>query len=94
MKKYEMLLLLKSDMDEEAMNAELKKYQDIVSSEGGAVESTDKWGVKKLAYPVSFQTEAAYCLMKFSAEADAVKELDRVAGLSVAVLRRIITKAE
>ena len=94
MKKYEMLLLLKSDMDEEAQTAELNKYRDIVSSRGGAVESTDKWGVKKLAYPINFQTEAVYCLMKFSSEADAVKELDRVAGLSAAVLRRIITKAE
>ena len=44
MKKYEMLLLLKSDMEEEAREAELNKYREIVSSKGGAVESTDKWG--------------------------------------------------
>ena len=94
MTKYEMLLLLKSDMEEEAREAELNKYREIVSSKGGAVESTDKWGVKKTAYPIDFQTEAFYVLMKFSAEADAVKELDRVAGLSGVVLRRMITKAE
>ncbi len=94
MKKYEMLLLLKSDLDEEAREAELKKYADIVTSMGGAVEATDKWGVKKTAYTVDFQTDAFYALMKFSAEGDAVKELDRVAGLSGVVLRRMITKAE
>jgi len=94
MKKYEMLLMLKSDLTEEAREAELKKYADIVTSMGGAVESTDKWGVKKTAYTVNFQTDAFYALMKFSAESNAVKELDRVAGLSGAVLRRMITKAE
>ncbi len=94
MKKYEMLLLLKSDLDEEAREAELKKYADIVTSMGGAVEATDKWGVKKTAYTVDFQTDAFYALMKFSAEGNAVKELDRVAGLSGVVLRRMITKAE
>ena len=94
MKKYEMLLLLKSDLDEEAREAELKKYADIVTSMGGAVETTDKWGVKKTAYTVEFQTDAFYALMKFSAEGNAVKELDRVAGLSGVVLRRMITKAE
>ena len=94
MKKYEMLLLLKSDMEEEAREAELKKYADIVTSMGGAVEATDKWGVKKTAYTVEFQTDAFYALMKFSAEGNAVKELDRVAGLSGVVLRRMITKAE
>ena len=94
MKKYEMLLLLKSDLDEEAREAELKKYADIVTSMGGAVEATDKWGVKKTAYTVEFQTDEFYALMKFSAEGNAVKELDRVAGLSGVVLRRMITKAE
>ena len=94
MKKYEMLLLLKSDLDEEAREAELKKYADIVTSMGGAVEATDKWGVKKTAYTVDFQTDAFNALMKFSAEGNAVKELDRVAGLSGVVLRRMITKAE
>ena len=94
MQKYEMLILLKSDMDDEAKDAELKKYADIIASKGGAVESTDKWGVKRTAYPIRFQSEAFYVLMKFSAEADAVKELDRVAGLSGVVLRRMITKAE
>ena len=92
MKKYEMLLLLKSDLDEEAREAELKKYADIVTSMGGAVEATDKLGVKKTAYTVYFQTDAFYALMKFSAEGNAVKELDRVAGLSGVVLRRMITK--
>ena len=94
MKKYEMLLLLKSDLDEEAREAELKKYADIVTSMGGAVEATDKWGVKKTAYTVEFQTDAFYALMKFSAEGNAAKELDRVAVLSGVVLRRMITKAE
>ena len=94
MQKYEMLILLKSDMDDEAKDAELKKYADIIASKGGAVESTDKWGVKKTAYTVEFQTDAFYALMKFSAEGNAVKELDRVAGLSGVVLRRMITKAE
>lgn len=94
MKKYEMLLLLKSDLEEEAREAELKKYADIVTSMGGAVEAYDKWGVKKTAYTVKFRTDAFYALLKFSAEGNTVKELDRVAGLSDVVLRRVITKAE
>lgn len=94
MQKYEMLILLKSDLEDEAKEAELKKYADIVTSMGGAVEATDKWGVKKLAYPIAFRTDAFYALMTFVAEGAVVKELDRVAGISANVLRRMITKAE
>ncbi len=94
MQKYEMLMLLKSDMEEEAREAEIKKYADIVTSLGGTVESTDKWGVKKTAYPIAFKQEAFYVLMTFSGSGDVVNELDRVAGISADLLRRMITKVK
>ncbi len=94
MKKYEMLLLLKSDLDEEAREAELKKYADIVTSMGGAVEATDKWGVKKTAYPIAYKQDAFFALITFVANGETVKELDRVAGISSDVLRRVITKVK
>ena len=89
-----MLILLRSDMEEEAREAELKKYADIVASFGGSVESTDKWGVKKMAYPIAFKSDAFYALMTFLANGAAIAELDRVAGLSGDVLRRMITKVQ
>ncbi len=94
MQKYEMLMLLKSDMEDEAREAELKKYADIVTSMGGTVGSVDKWGVRKTAYPIQYKTEAYFVLMNFVAEGPVVKELDRVAGISADMLRRVITKKE
>ncbi len=94
MQKYEMLILLNSELTEEAREAELKKYADIVTSEGGVVESFDKWGVKKTSYPIRFKTDAFYALMTFTAKGEVVAELDRVAGISADVLRRMITKIE
>lgn len=94
MQKYEMLILLNSELTEEAREAELKKYADIVTSEGGTVESVDKWGVKKLTYPIRFKSDAFYALMTFAAKGEVVAELDRIAGISNDVLRRMITKIE
>ena len=94
MHKYEMLILLNSEMTDEAREAELKKYADIVTNDGGAVESVDKWGVKKTAYPIRFKTDAFHALMTFTAEGRVVAELDRVAGISGDVLRRMITKID
>ena len=55
--------------------------------------STDKWGVKKTAYPINYKTEAFYVLMTFEADGSAIKELDRIAGITDGILRRMITKA-
>ena len=92
MTKYEMLYLLNNAAAEETKNAEIEKFEGIVKSMGGTLVSTDKWGTKKLAYPIRFKNEAYYVLMTFEADAAVVSELDRVAGIDSEVLRRLITK--
>ena len=91
MKTYEMLYVLDSALADEVRDGFVKKFEDIVVSSKGKVVSTDKWGVKKLAYPIRYKRDGYYVLMTFEADGSAVKELDRVAGLSVEVLRRVIT---
>ena len=91
MKTYEMLYVLDAAIADDTKDAFVKKFEDIVTSANGKVVSTDKWGVKKLAYPINYKHDGYYVLMTFEAESSAVKELDRVAGLSSEVLRRVIT---
>ncbi len=91
MKTYEMLYVLDAAVSDEGKEAFVKKFEDIVVSSNGKVVSTDKWGVKKLAYPIKYKHDGFYVLMTFEADSSAVKELDRVAGLSSEVLRRVIT---
>ena len=92
MAKYEMLYLLNNDATDEEKAAEVEKYETIVKSMNGTVVSTDKWGTKKLAYPIKFKNEAYYVLMTFEADGSVVNELDRIAGIDGEVLRRMITK--
>ena len=92
MAKYEMLYLLNNDATDEVKAAEVEKYETIVKSMNGTVVSTDKWGTKKLAYPIKFKNEAYYVLMTFEADGSVVNELDRIAGIDGEVLRRRITK--
>lgn len=92
MKTYEMLYVLDAAIADEAKESFVSKFEAIVSNDGGKVISTDKWGVKKLAYPINYKTDGYYVLMTFEAEASVVDELDRIAGLSAEVLRRMITK--
>jgi len=92
MAKYEMLYLLNNELTDEAKEAEIAKYEEIVKSMNGAIVSTDKWGTKKTAYPINYKTEAYYVLMTFEADGKVVEELKRVAGIDADVVRRLITK--
>lgn len=94
MAKYEMLYLINNDLTEEAKDAKIAKFEGVVSSMGGSVLSTDKWGTKKTAYPVNFKNEAYYVLMTFEANGKVVEELKRIAGIDADVVRRLITKLD
>lgn len=91
MKTYEMLYVLDSALADDAKEAFVKKFEDVVTAANGKVVTTDKWGVKKLSYPINYKNDGYYVLMTFEAEGSVVKELDRIAGLSTEVLRRMIT---
>jgi len=92
MAKYEMLYLINNDLTDEAKEAKFAKFENVVTSMGGSIVSTDKWGTKKTAYPINFKNEAYYVLMTFEADGKVVEELKRIAGIDADIVRRLITK--
>ena len=92
MTKYEMLYILDKDVSDEGKEAIIKKFEDLVTANGGSVEQTDRWGMRKLQYPINYKSEGYYVLMTFEAEKTLVVELKRVAGITDGIIRRLITK--
>jgi len=92
MTKYEMLYILDASLTDEAKEAIIVKFEDLVKDNGGVVEKTDRWGLKKLQYPINYKSEGYYVLMTFEAEPTLVQEIKRIAGIVDGVIRRLITK--
>ncbi|MBQ3596375.1 MAG: 30S ribosomal protein S6 [Clostridia bacterium] len=92
MTKYEMLYILEASLSDEAKESIIKKLEALVTENGGVVESTDRWGVKKLQYPINYKSEGYYVLMTFEAAKSLVVEIKRVAGITDGIIRELITK--
>lgn len=92
MTKYEMLYILDAALTDEAKEAIITKFEDLVTKNGGSIEKTDRWGVKKLQYPINYKSEGYYVLMTFEAEKSIVVEIKRIAGITDGIIRRLITK--
>ena len=92
MTKYEMLYILSNRMEDEAKDAVVAKFENIVTSAGGSVEKVDRWGTKKLAYPINYQSEGFYVLMTFECATSVIAEITRVAGITEGMLRQMVTK--
>ena len=91
MTKYEMLYILDASLSDEAKESIIKKFEDLVVTSGGSVEKTDRWGIRKLQYPINYKSEGYYVLMTFEAAKTLVVELKRVAGITDGLIRRLIT---
>lgn len=94
MKKYEILYIIVADLDEQATENVIQKYKTLVESSGGTVDSVDKWGMRKLAYPIRFKSEGYYVLMNFTAPATLPLEIERQMGISDEVIRFMIIAKE
>ncbi len=92
MTKYEMLYIIDASLADEAKDALVKKFEDLVVSNGGVIEKTERWGIKKLQYPINYKSEGYYVLMSFEAEKTLVQELKRIVGITDGIIRRLITK--
>ena len=92
MTKYEMLYILDASLTDEVRDGIIQKIEDLVSKNGGVIEKTDRWGVKKLQYPINYKSEGYYVLMTFEAAKTLIEEIKRVIGITDGVIRRLITK--
>lgn len=93
MNKYEVLYILKASLSDDEITANVEKYADVVKKGGGEVEKVDKWGVKRLAYPIAFKNEGYYVLMTYTADPALPKEIERQLGINDDVYRFMTTKA-
>lgn len=92
MDKYEVLYIIRCDVDDEAKAKVVEKFEGVVTSNGGTVDSLDKWGMKKFAYEINKQTEGYYVLMNISCSKEAQAELDRLMRNDEAIVRQMILK--
>lgn len=92
-RQYETIFILKADLDEEKTNALVEKFTNVIST-AGTLDNVDKWGKKKLAYPIDYKTEGYYVLANFSSSPDFPHELERLYKITEDVLKYIVIKKD
>ena len=92
MNKYEMLYIISISAEEETREAIIKKFSDMVVADGGVVDSIDKIGVKKFAYPIQDKREGFYVLMNFTANPALIRKMEEQMALTEFFVRKMIIK--
>ena len=94
MNKYELLYIIASDVSEDKREELIKKFSSYVESKGGTVESIDKWGMRKLAYPINFKTEGFYVLINITMKPEEVEPMAKLMNITEGIVRQLFVKKE
>ena len=94
MRIYEELFIVRPDVTDEEIDPFIEQMQAIITSAGGTIDKTEKWGIRKLAYRVAKRDEGYYVLLQVTSDPDAVKEMERRMRVSDLVMKSITVRID
>lgn len=94
MHKYELIYILQADLDEATLDVAVENIETLIKSNKGEITKTDRWGKRKLAYPIRKTNEGYYVLVNFDYEPENVAALKRTMGFNEQILRSSILRVD
>lgn len=91
MRNYELMYIIRPDVEQETVQAVVEKFQGIIVN-GGEITKQDVLGKRRLAYEINKHREGTYVLVHFVASSEIVNELERVLKISDEVIRHMIVR--
>ncbi len=92
MRKYEVMYILRSNLEQEAIKKEVENIKKIFTDNASSVLECKEWGLRELAYEIEHMRKGYYVWMLVEATPKAVEEFNRIVGYSETVIRHIVVK--
>lgn len=89
---YELVYILNPEISDDVLDTKVNNITQFITGKEGIIDSVDKWGKKKLAYPLKHHLEGNYVLAKFKMNPARCKELEANLRISEDVIRHLLIK--
>lgn len=90
MRKYELMYIIRPDLEQEAVDATVEKIKNLITDNGGELLSHDVMGKRRLAYEINKYNDGVYVLLQYNANPEFNNELDRVIRITDEIIRHLI----
>ena len=91
MKNYETVFILNPVLSEDQAKDAVEKFVKVLGNVKANIVNVEKWGLKKLAYPIQHKSTGFYNLIEFEAENNAVAVLETEFRRDESVMRFLTT---
>jgi len=94
LREYEVVYVIRPDIAEDAVGSVIDKITQLITSKGGVISGTERWGKRKLAYPIKHYIEGYYVISRFKARPAASREIEANLQITEELIRFIVVKIE
>ncbi|SHE86066.1 SSU ribosomal protein S6P [Seinonella peptonophila] len=94
MSKYEIMFIVRPNVEEEKLTDARNKIQDVINQRGGQITETNDMGRRRFAYVINHDQqkyhEGLYTVYQFeTTDASTLTELDRVINIDDRIIRHL-----
>ena len=92
MRHYENLVIVKPTLTAEEIQESIKAIEEVITSNGGEIATTDAMGMRKLAYPIDKNERGHFHVIYYSAKPAVISEIERRFRINEELLRFVTIK--
>ncbi len=94
MRSYEILYVIRPDIEEEAKATLVKRFDEVLTNNGAEIVESKEWGKRRLAYEIQDFKDGYYQIIKYNGDSAAADEFDRLAKINNDIIRHIVVRDE
>ncbi|GGM28535.1 30S ribosomal protein S6 [Paraliobacillus quinghaiensis] len=94
MRNYEIMYIIRPNIEEEARTALMERFNSILTDNGAEIEKVDEKGKKRLAYEINDFRDGYYVVIKFKGDDKSINEFDRQAKFTDDIIRHIAVRED
>lgn len=92
MRDYELVVILSPELAEEELPAAVDRLSQVIADRGGEVKDINRWGRRKLAYPIKSHSEGNYLVTQVRLDPKRTSDLEKGLRISEEVLRHLLVR--
>jgi small subunit ribosomal protein S6 len=89
---YELVYIVGPEITDEVLETRVNNITQFITGKEGVVDGVEKWGKRRLAYPIKHFLEGNYVLTKFKLSPARCQELEANLRISEDIIRHLLVK--
>ena len=94
MNKYEIMFIVKPDVEEDARTALIEGFKKVLTNGEGTIDNVNEWGLRDFAYEIKDYAKGYYVVVDTTTTPANIAEFERLSRINANVLRRLTLRRD